>query len=230
MLLALGALVRPIMLTFAPIWTDLALLWERPPMRDWARAMAACAAAMLVTLAPWAWRNAVVLGAPVLRVDQRRLHPGVGHDPFASGRYLLANGVHSFAYSRVNPDVPRNEGEVGQDASYRRRAVDYMRAHPLSVVRLVPAKLRYLWATDNDAVSWLLEGLTFTGRVKSAFYVTLHGAALLAYWAVLAASAWAARPGAHIRPGIRPGCCWCQGFGSPWCTSSFSATTASTSR
>ncbi len=175
--LALGALVRPIMLMFAPI-SFVALLAGTNSAREWTRAAVACAAAILAVLAPWAYRNDRVFGTPVLVSTNGGYILWVGNDPLASGRYLLTNGVHSFAYARVDPDVPRNEGEIGQDVAYRRRAVEYMRSHPLGIMRLIPAKLRYLWATDNDAVSWLLDGLTLTGLVRRALVrdVTCRGA------------------------------------------------------
>ena len=112
----------------------------RTPRREWTRAAVACAAAILAVLAPWAYRNAGVFGTPVLVSTNGGYILWVGNNPLASGRYLLTNGVHSFAYARFDPDVPRNEGEVGQDVAYRRRAVDYMRSHPLGILRLVPAK------------------------------------------------------------------------------------------
>ena len=146
---------------------------------------------MLTALAPWAVRNAMVLDGFALISTNGGFNLWMGNNPRATGTYYLTDGSHSFLAARRDPQVPWDR-EVEQDRIFRERSWDYGRSHPVQTVRLAVVKVSNLWANDNDAVSWWLEGLTVQLDLRRLLYVGVHSLALLAYAVVMLVAAYVA--------------------------------------
>jgi hypothetical protein len=196
LLVGLGALVRPVMLLIGPAWLAACVAFPRY-RRSTLQATPVFVLGLAIAIGPWAIRNWMALGTPVLVSTNDGYIMWAGNNPLATGTYLLTNGVHAFAYAQRDPGVDRQAGEVARDRAYRERALAFIRAEPAAFVTRAVTKLRYLWATDNDAVSWLLDGLSVSNQTRQILYVSLHSAALGAYWIVLVAGGMAVLRSRH---------------------------------
>ena len=70
----------------------LAMWWGRYPTRDWVRHAAVLLAAMVLTIAPWTIRNAIVMDAFIPVANNASWTLYVGHNPIANGGPELPDG------------------------------------------------------------------------------------------------------------------------------------------
>ncbi len=124
-------LTRPVSLFFVPAWLLLALYDPLRRERK-ARVLACCAGAMILTVAPWLWRNHAL---------------GYGWTTISTqGGYALWWGNNWRSTDGGNPPPPREPnhhklGELEQYQLYKQKARQWIRANPgrylaLSLVRL----------------------------------------------------------------------------------------------
>lgn len=145
---ALGAatLVRPqvvlVAVGFVVAWTLCRLTW-----RDVARRGAVLAVGVVVVVAPWTIRNAVVFGAfvPVSTNDGDNLC--VGYNPEATGYFTMPASCDTGELYTAGPAA-----ELRRQAETRDRAFDFIRRHPGELPELTWKKLWYTYRTDTDGI------------------------------------------------------------------------------
>jgi hypothetical protein len=155
-----ATLVRPYALL-----VPLVLLARRGDWLAWLRRAALVYAALFAVVLPWTLRNRAVLGTPVLVSTNGGVNLYIGHNPHATG-----------GYDDV-PELDQSRDELARDAFARDAALDYIRAHPLSDLALVPRKLVQLYADDSDGLRWIIKG----NREVTAGYSHVELAGMLAF-------------------------------------------------
>lgn len=146
--LAIGLLAGALWLTvqamaFAPVF--LAAWMALGPRHGRAKAVLMLLVAGLV-LCPWAYRNARVMGAPILISTTGGWNLLVGNSPYS--RPEAGTGVDLSAYA-LPPDTP----EVETDRFYRREALRFMRSHPGAWVSLYVRKFFHYFHYRNRLVT-----------------------------------------------------------------------------
>jgi 4-amino-4-deoxy-L-arabinose transferase-like glycosyltransferase len=146
-LVGLAALTRPVglLLPFALA----ASTWSGGANRRRAIAQGGISlAAALVVIAPWTVRNAVVMHAPILISANTGDDLCTGHNPDATGKFLLTPRCDT-------PQLPsRPRSEVRRYRTDTRRAVTYAVHHPGREIELLWLKFGYTVAVgDHDGVS-----------------------------------------------------------------------------
>jgi 4-amino-4-deoxy-L-arabinose transferase-like glycosyltransferase len=145
-LLGFAILVRSTA-TLLPLVIPLWLLLRRPARESW-RAAVAMAAVSVLVLAPWALRNAVVMHSFSLSTNGGYTI-WQGANPHATGRGQTVGerwGIDSVAT------------EAHQNSTLLRKSASYAVHHPLTMLRLVPAKFHYLMIWEPGPLHGLLEG------------------------------------------------------------------------
>jgi 4-amino-4-deoxy-L-arabinose transferase-like glycosyltransferase len=120
---------------------------------SWRRAIGWGILAAAVTgalLAPWVARNQRELGSPVLIATNLGGNLWLGNHAGATGRMQSAQPLP--LPSREG--ITEQEYEVTGDRMDLRKALAYMRSHPLDEVRLAALKLRAMYESDATALDW----------------------------------------------------------------------------
>jgi hypothetical protein len=174
---------------------------------------AVAAAGLIVVVAPWTFRNLVVLGVPVIvSTQQVGMAMTFAHSEIADGGY--SQRLVSFRDELVAPfaHLPNPEREIAEWRFEMRRAFDYARTHPARELSLIPRRLVNLYAHDHAALPWLTPKPA-AGRKKPAIFGPRRdrALALAADWTFYAIFALALiaiprtlgrlRPAAWILPG-----------------------------
>ena len=144
----LGALVRGEALTW--LLLPIAMWWHRVPWRQTARAMAAAVVALVVVLAPWTIRNAVVMDAFVPVATNASQTLWSGHNAQATGAQVYPPDDY---YDRFDQTAPALELESSK--ALRNDAVEYMVTHPLRELELIPLKIIHLNRGDSYILDWV---------------------------------------------------------------------------
>ncbi|MBS1838968.1 MAG: hypothetical protein JST64_14840, partial [Actinobacteria bacterium] len=145
---SLGAavLVRPQVLLVAAA-VVLAWILCRLGARDVLRRTAVLAVGVVVVVAPWTVRNAVVLGSfvPVSTNDGDNLC--VGYNPEATGYFTMPPSCDTGElYTEGRGAELRRQSET------RRRALSFVRSHPTALPELTWKKLWYTYRSDDDGI------------------------------------------------------------------------------
>lgn len=145
---SLGAatLVRPQVLL---VGASAVLAWvvSRIGVRDVLRRTAVLVVGVVVVVAPWTVRNAVVLGAfvPVSTNDGDNLC--VGFNPEATGYFTIPESCDTGElYTAGRAAELRRQGET------RDRALGFIRRHPDELPELTWKKLWYTYRSDDDGI------------------------------------------------------------------------------
>ena len=134
------------LLAVAPIgWRLCGMSWQRAI--GWGMLAAAVAG---VLLAPWVVRNQRELGSPVIIATN------------FGGNLWLGNHAGSTGRMQSNEPIPlpdrtgltQQEYEVNGDRLQLRKALDYIKSHPLDELRLAGLKTRALYESDATALDW----------------------------------------------------------------------------
>ena len=187
LLLGVAVLVKAQTLAVIPLIFGVGLLRKPGFFRALPRAamqMALLAALAACAVAPWTWRNHVVMGEWIA--------------VSANGGITLYTGNNDTARGEFAPDDPgvkklfaRNLHELQYDAEAKRLGKEWIRAHPLGFLKLMPLKFFHLWRTDGEA-QWFYE----LGYRRYAEFEMLFRAVRVAnqlwYWGLLAGFAIAA--------------------------------------
>lgn len=150
--LAIGALalVRGEILLLAPLlglyWLARHASWPEAAART---ALLLGGAALLFV--PWTVRNAVQLKAAVVMTTGTGGALIQGHAEGASGE--LSQKIYNDLSARF-ADRPEPERQVAENATGIREAFKFMVTHPLQELRLIPAKLYYLFRDDPGGRTW----------------------------------------------------------------------------
>lgn len=162
-----------------------------PPARV-ARFAAACTAMLAVIVAPWAMRNAAVMGEPVLLRSNAGLELAIGNHPAAlsdrpadavyAERLLEIQPLFSAgARARIGPAG----GEIAYARSLGQQAAQWIAEHPMGFVQLSMRHLRQFFFPQ----SWQLMFGQATARAAFMGMISAIGLAGLAI------ALWQRRPG-----------------------------------
>ena len=176
--IALSAYVRPITLIFPAFVLIYWWIQTRNFVRPLVNALIVFAVMALI-VAPWTYRNYVVFGRLVPISTNGGLNLFLGNNPVASGGFTLP------------PDFKQAVtllDEAAKDAYYQRLAVDYIAGHPLQAVTLAFKKLFFLYARDDQGVSFATK-VTYQLLPPSALGLSILVSDLY-YYAVLGLCLW----------------------------------------
>jgi hypothetical protein len=128
------------LLVFPPGW---------PGMRKWFRTVVLAGIGMLVVIVPWTVRNYTVFHTFI---------------PISTnGGYTLLTGNNPSAQGTYTPDDPlvtdlskNPRDQVEMDRIAKQRAWQWIAQNPWDFVRLIPAKIWFLWSGDGEA-EWLYQ-------------------------------------------------------------------------
>jgi 4-amino-4-deoxy-L-arabinose transferase-like glycosyltransferase len=171
-LLGLGILQRGSLIPFALA----ALVWTAAAggeARERTRRAVAMAAAIVITLAPWLYRNQQVFGRPVL-VTGNGFRFFIGNLPPSQGSARLASGqdVVEVAEPDLLNVLPALD-EAAQDRLFWERGRAFVHAHPAAFAAQVARKLVYFW-------TWTPVAGAAYARLYLFLYLVYYGAVLLA--------------------------------------------------
>jgi len=152
-------------------------------------------ASLLLTILPWEVRIYHLFGTVSFVTTRGGLALFMGNNPYADG--------HSWN-TEMTKMLGGTGNEVEIDARARAFALDYMRHHPLKIIRLLPAKFYYLYARDTSAAGWNEIGmrpmhkslLTFFrgfGILSQAYYMAMMIAFFVALLFLFGSKRWKAR-------------------------------------
>lgn len=147
----LGALVRGEAFTWLAL--PVAVWWPTAGRRQLVRPMMLAVAATAVVIAPWTFRNAVVMDAFVPVATNASQTLWSGHNPDATGGQVYP----SSAYLDRFPDDIRTR-ELESSRALRNDALEFMATHPVREAELIPLKLVHLLRGDSYALDWVNAG------------------------------------------------------------------------
>ena len=185
----LATLVKAQMLLLvAPLAFLLSLAaWSRPALVVALRQAVLVSALAALTLAPWVWRNHVVMGAFIPVSTNGGLSLLSGNNPSMSFDLRSDFNDTDPLFQRVNFSVA---DQVAADGRARAAAWAWIRDNPLTFVALMPKKFVRLWLPDGET-EWILQrGYAGYERWQTAFRA-VRVANQLYYFALLAGFAWA---------------------------------------
>ena len=152
----LACLVRPQLLPVPLIAFLLIPKGERPrPFGERLLTLAGVYAILLVVLVPWTLRNYRAFGHVVLVSTNAGGNLLMGNNPWADGTYTF------------RPEFTQIVGtgnEYEQDRRAKSFALDYIREHPLAILKLMPLKFWYLFRGDIEGIRWSIQGIEAKGE------------------------------------------------------------------
>lgn len=148
----------------------LALLLTPARLGRTLRQLALAGTTLLLVAGPWMWRNAEVLGSPVLNTNGG-FNLYLGNNPAATGMFIsIADTPRGSDWAAL-----RQQGEVAASATLRNDALDWIHDHPADFAALALRKAAYFWtppwhqgrdpASGTEALvrkAWLLQYLLIT--------------------------------------------------------------------
>ncbi|MBI4571285.1 MAG: glycosyltransferase family 39 protein [Chloroflexi bacterium] len=161
-----------------------ALFWvQREGWRSAARALGLASLGLVIAVAPWAARNAIVLDAFVPVSTNVGFNLRVGHAPGADGTFFWPDKIEEDD-TNTQFEAAQPAQEVERNRIYTRRALGYMVTHPSDELALAGKKLSWLFRADAG----LVDGLELMGSpVRPApLAAALPVAVIVSYYALLA--------------------------------------------
>ncbi len=170
-LAGIATLIRPSWLLFTPFALGVGLLCGRRARQDAVHA-AVILLAIAVTMSPWWVRNYKVTGGLVATTLQMGASLYDGLSPTATGASDM-RFVEAFHRAQLQDDATATTTPVGTfsqrlDNRMRTAAVNWARAHPGQVVRLMAIKLARMWSPwphAEEMQSWTFRLLVVVGFV-----------------------------------------------------------------
>ncbi|QDU59317.1 hypothetical protein Pan216_01450 [Planctomycetes bacterium Pan216] len=168
-LAGLATLVRPSVLLLTPLSASW-FLGATHHRRASLTTLVGSLVGLLLTMAPWIVRNALVLGAwvPTTTNVGESLYDGVGPQ---------ATGASDMRF-KVEADLA-GMNELEQDRYWRDESIEAMRAEPLRVVSLSAIKLWRFWSPWPNAAQYQRPLPIVVGTLAS---VPIYGLALVGIW------------------------------------------------
>lgn len=151
----LATLVKAQALLLAPLMF-VALGLAGWTLAHWRHAITRAAIATLVmaaTIAPWTWRNAVVMGAPVPVSTNGGMSLLAGNNPSMTTSLREDYNDRDPVFAEVRFSVA---DQVQGDLRAREAAWKWIKENPGRFVAMMPKKLFRLWAFDGEA-EWLFQ-------------------------------------------------------------------------
>lgn len=176
--IAFSAYVRPITLIFPAFVLIYWWIQTRNFVRSLVNALVVFAVMALI-VAPWTYRNYVAFGRLVPISTNSGLNIFLGNNSVASGGFTLPPDFKQ-AVTRLD--------ESAKDAYYQRLAVDYIAGHPLQTISVAFKKLFFLYARDDQGVSFATK-VTYQLLPPSALGLSILVSDLY-YYAVLGLCLW----------------------------------------
>jgi 4-amino-4-deoxy-L-arabinose transferase-like glycosyltransferase len=141
-------LTRSIGLGFLPCW-----IWLRwsvdgrnpTPLRRWVLAMVVGTGLILVT---WTVRNYVHFHKIIPLATNGGANFWIGNNPMASGGMVFPRDEAS------NPLLPLIGDEIAVDETGYRLGLSFIREHPVQALKLLPAKIFYLYNSNDQGLVW----------------------------------------------------------------------------
>ena len=137
-------------------------------------------AALLLVLVPWTIRNYKAFGGVFLVSTNGGGNLLIGNNPWANGTYRVPPHYDSMLSYGGN--------EYERDRESHRLAVEYIRTHPVEILKLLPKKVWYLYRGDVEGIRWSFEGIEAKGERVPAGPATAIVALAEAYYLVLFAA------------------------------------------
>jgi hypothetical protein len=128
----------------------IAAWWRVVPWRGLARATVIALGSMLVVLAPWTIRNAVVMDAFVPVATNASQTLWSGHNDAATGSQVYPPPEYDDGFDQTLPAL-----ELQTSRALRNDAVEYLFTHPLRELELIPLKLLHLNRGDSYVFDWV---------------------------------------------------------------------------
>lgn len=174
-MVGLGALVRGEAFTWMLL--PLVVWWPHVDRRRLAATLAVSVVAVVVVIAPWTIRNAIVMDAfvPIATNASQTLWSG-HHDGATGGQtYPPADYLDAF------PEDVRTR-ELESSKALRDDAIEFMLTHPVRELQLVPLKLVHLARGDSYALDWVNAGTEGLPGPLSPIWVERVGVLADAGW------------------------------------------------
>ncbi|MFP5486766.1 MAG: ArnT family glycosyltransferase [Acidimicrobiia bacterium] len=174
-MIGVGALVRGEAFTW--LLLPIVVWWPHVDRARIVRLVGTAAIAIVVVIAPWTIRNAVVMDAFVPVATNASQTLWSGHHPGATGgqTYPPADYLDAFP-----TDVRTRELESSQ--ALRNDAIEFLVTHPGRELQLIPLKLVHLMRGDSYALDWVNAGAEGRPAPISSIWVERIGAVADAGW------------------------------------------------
>jgi len=131
---------------------------------------------LAITLLPWTVRNYRLFDDFVYVSNNGGINLLIGNNPCANGRYVFSDEMDAM--------LEDAQTERERDVLARTLAVRYAAAHPVRTIKLWPAKLWFLYASDVEGISWNEAGLGSPGGLSRVVFWVLKAIAHVYYLAV----------------------------------------------
>ncbi|WP_043609477.1 glycosyltransferase family 39 protein [Novosphingobium sp. B-7] len=182
LVLGLATLVKAQSLIVAPlllaiVWLRRPSPWRRPPGVIGQGLVMAAAAALVI--APWTLRNHRELGAWVLVSTNGGITLLTGNNDSARGGFTPDDPVVKALDARTDLN------ELAYDREAGRLGMDWIKAHPVRFLTLMPMKLARLWGPDGEG-QWAYETGSWAFAAAPHAFLALRLANQAWYWALLA--------------------------------------------
>ena len=174
-MVGVGALVRGEAFTW--LLLPVVVWWPRLGRRQLAGLVAVSVVAVVVVIAPWTIRNALVMDAFVPVATNASQTLWSGHHPGATGgqTYPPADFLDRF------PEDVRTR-ELDASRALRDDAIEFMVTHPIREAQLVPLKVVHLLRGDSYALDWVNAGVEGRPGPLSPIWVERIGVVADAGW------------------------------------------------
>jgi len=161
--IALATLVRGATLAFPLAIAALWLVGTCEPKKTLV-ALAIVVVGMLAGLAPWAVRNQIRLGEPVLVATSLGRTLAHAHSPaVAAGK--PGEALRSrIAFWKKFDDIEQPRRELEINRAWTRESLGYMISHPMTELRLIPTRFVGYYRHDHEALAWGRRRDTAAGR------------------------------------------------------------------
>jgi len=132
----------------------LASLGGGRPAGATARALGLMCLGLLLMLAPWAIRNQIRLGTPVLLSTSLGRTLAHAHSEHESGGRSLTELRHRMDFWKSYEHIPQPRREIEINRAFTRDALSWAAKNPGREVALVPVRLVNLYRRDHAAMEW----------------------------------------------------------------------------
>jgi 4-amino-4-deoxy-L-arabinose transferase-like glycosyltransferase len=192
-LVGVAALIRPPAMLLPAVF-GVIYLWERRNVAATAKIVVGMGLAIVVVMAPWAYRNYKLFNVPILSSSSAGANFWMGNNPNTTGFYEQP----------PPPDPNLNEAVV--DAGWAREAVSYIKERPFAFLGRTLVKSVRLYERETIGVHWNAVGLT---QVLGAGSLVVAKIISQIYWMAMvvlfAYGCYLNRPAARTWPGLNTG-------------------------
>jgi len=139
-------LVRATGLSLLPIWVVIRWLANRETSSIW-RWLLGASLGTVVVVFPWTLRNYIYFGKFIPVSTNGGLNFWMGNNPSAYGGYM-------FPKDETNPLYPLTGNELEIDRKGYELGFQFIRQNPLRALKLLPAKVFYLYNSNDFGLHW----------------------------------------------------------------------------